>query len=165
MNEEALLTTVAEVGIAIAGFSGIAVVLGHRTDGEWSPQDTFRMRLLLRTSFAAVLFGLLPLALSSTDLPEVSVWTVASGFYLAFIVGGLTTVILWDRGTFTASTEPIGRIYSSVFPALLATELALLVANLVVLRTAWPYLFALLVTLTVSFIQFVRLLRRLWQSP
>jgi hypothetical protein len=55
MAPEDILTTTAEIGIALAGFSGIVAVLGRRAEGAWSGADRVRLAMLLETSFAAVL--------------------------------------------------------------------------------------------------------------
>ena len=36
LNESEILQTFAEVGVAIAGFTGVVFVLGNRATGEWS---------------------------------------------------------------------------------------------------------------------------------
>ena len=165
LNAEAFLTTSAEVGIAIAGFSGIAAVLGRRGEGDWSPQDTNRIRVLLRASFSAVVFSLLPIGLFSAALPERSVWAVASGLYFAFIAFFVAKSFFKERGTLTASTEMIERWYLVFFIATPFIHMALHLLNLIAFRTAWPYLFGLLLTLILAFTQFVRLIRSLWMKP
>jgi hypothetical protein len=60
MEGESLLTVTAEVGIAIAGFSAIAVALRGREE-PWSDADRVRFQMLLRTSLNAVFFSLVPL--------------------------------------------------------------------------------------------------------
>ena len=165
MGAEAFLTTSAEVGIGIAGFAGIAGILGHRNQGIWTRQDVYHMRTLLRASFSAVLLSLLPLALFSTTLSSQTLWTVASGMYTTFlIVVTVTTFRLLREATSydQIRREPFASFTSA---AILITGISLNLVNVAFLRTAWPFLFALLLSLTVAFLQFVLILHSLWQSP
>ena len=164
MSAESFLTSSAEVGIGIAGFAGIAVVLGHRGQGTWTRQDIDRMRLLLRASFAAVLLSLLPLALFSTTLSERILWTVASSIYTVFVIAATFTDIREIRRAIADSIERPKRA-STYFVAISSISISLNLVNVAFLQTAWPYLFALLGSLTFAFIQFVRILHSLWQSP
>jgi len=54
------LRTFAELGIALAGFSGIVAVLGRRSQGEWSSLERARLFALLSTSLGATFFSVLP---------------------------------------------------------------------------------------------------------
>jgi hypothetical protein len=82
MNATDALATIAEIAIAVAGFSGVAAVLGRRSQGEWSPLDVFRLRALLLSSFSIVIFCFLPIVLSLTLLSSSSVWALSSGAWL-----------------------------------------------------------------------------------
>ena len=62
-------------------------------------------------------------------------------------------------------TEPVEKSYVVFLLASMISIIALNVTNFASLRTAWPYLFSLLLTLTIAFLQFVRLLRGLWRRP
>jgi hypothetical protein len=165
MSPEAFLTTCAEIGITLAGFSGIAAVLGRRGQGEWSELDAFRMRLLLRASFGAVVFSLLPIGLAAAGLSEPHVWGAASGLFFVWLAFNVARSIVKERSLLTTASETIERSYLAFFFATPFVNMALHVANLTVLRTAWPYLFGLLLALIVGFAQFVRLLRGLWPQP
>ena len=54
------LEVLAEIAIAIAGFSGVVTALTIHTS-QWSELDKIRLRLLLQASFATAFFSLLPL--------------------------------------------------------------------------------------------------------
>ncbi len=79
MDPQDALTTVAEIAIAIAGFSGVAAVLGRRAEGQWASFDVLRLRLLLRSSFGIVIFCFLPIVLSSASVAAEKVWAPSSG--------------------------------------------------------------------------------------
>ncbi len=60
---EALLTGLSQVGVAIAGFSGIAVVLIARDDIDWLKTKAITIKAMLETSLTVTVFALLPLTL------------------------------------------------------------------------------------------------------
>ena len=60
MEVEATLAVLAEIAIAIAGFSGIVAALSRRTESEWTALDRIRLGMLLQISLVGALFSLLP---------------------------------------------------------------------------------------------------------
>ena len=71
MSEAENLHTVAEVGIALAGFSGVVVALGQRSG---NPAGIGRLWLLLAQALGAVIFAFLPLLLESAGLEPSANW-------------------------------------------------------------------------------------------
>ena len=163
MTPESFLTASAEIGIGIAGFAGIASVLGYEGRDGWKPQNIVRIQLLLRASFGAVLLSLLPIALASAEMSDESLWGSSSAIYAALAAYALVTGLYGLRGGVT-STEPVEPSYIFFLVGSLFAIITLSVANLMLFQTAWPYLFSLLLTLSIAFIQFVRLLRGLWRN-
>ncbi len=49
-----VLTILAEIFVAFAGFTGIVTALGHRSEGKWRPVDVIRFRALLEASLPDV---------------------------------------------------------------------------------------------------------------
>lgn len=72
------LTTLAEVSVAFAGFSGIVTAFRRRSPGEWSDLDRFRFRFMVEFSLATLALSMLPLFLAELGLSEPRAWTVAS---------------------------------------------------------------------------------------
>ena len=114
MDPQDALTTVAEIAIAIAGFSGIAAVLGRRRDGEWAPVDVFRLRLLVRISFATVLFCFLPIILSSASVVPKLTWALSSGTWLVYFGTDIAFGIRNARRMASLTDEPIERRYAAL---------------------------------------------------
>jgi hypothetical protein len=89
------LRTIAEVATAFAGFSGVLVVLGRRTEREWAYAETMSITLLLLYSLGAVLFAFVPLLVEAAGLP---VWRVSAGLFAAFhltvLIGSLRSYLL-----------------------------------------------------------------------
>ena len=80
------LSTIAEVALGLAGFSGVAVVLGRRP-GAFTPGEAGRLVLLLLASLGAMFLALLPLGLAPLDLSPELLWRIASTVLLAFCLG------------------------------------------------------------------------------
>jgi hypothetical protein len=156
MNATDLLATLAELGVALAGFSGIVVVLGARETLEWSSRDRQLLSALLATSGGVILWSILPLLLLVAELPDRTVWLLSSG---SWSIGQFVVLAIRAR---QFSREPETRIQERGF-AMLAfsggiTALAVQLVNLW-LGVAWPHLAAVVWHLALSFLVFVRLLR------
>jgi hypothetical protein len=81
------LRTIAEVATAFAGFSGVVLVLGRRTEREWSYVETATISLLLFFSLGVVFLALVPLLVEAAGVP---VWRISNGlfgiYHLALII-------------------------------------------------------------------------------
>ena len=86
MDHLDLLQTLAEVAVALAGFSGVVTVFGRRHTGEWDPVDRLHLSFMLETSFAVLFLSILPFALLALDLSPRSTWATMSGVFAAFLV-------------------------------------------------------------------------------
>lgn len=160
MAPEDILTTTAEVGIALAGFSGIVAVLGRRAEGAWSGADRVRLTMLLETSFAAVLWSFAPLVLLSAEVAPQRVWLLTSGGYVGYM---LLQFPLRTRQLTSAdradSDVPIRPWYLAFVISGAVAHTLLQLANAAWLRAPWPHIVAVLWALTLGFVMFVRLLR------
>jgi hypothetical protein len=135
MEAEGILTALAEVAIAIAGFSGIVVALKRRGE-PWSESDKTRFSVLLQISLSCVFWSFTPIVLYLVNTSAVSVWGWSTGIWLMFVLGGIVMI------------------------GVLVISVAAQVANVGWLRTSWPHVLAILLSLLLSSILFVRLLRR-----
>ena len=164
MEFESLFTSAIEVGIGIAGFSGIAAVLGRRSAGDWTRADRGRMSILLQTSFATVLLSFLPLLLNGTVADSAILWTICSGIYAAYQTLSVVTRFPKVRELRKEPENEVGDAYFYLALSGIAISVLLQLANVFWLRTGWPYALGVLWTMTFSFTQFVRLMRVLWRS-
>ena len=71
------LLTIAEMAIALAGFS--AVVAAFTIHGELTPIDRSRFVWLFATAFVTGLLAFVPTILSETGLADVALWRASSG--------------------------------------------------------------------------------------
>jgi hypothetical protein len=159
MDAPDALATIAEIAIAIAGFSGVAAVLGRRSQGEWSSIDVFRLRVLLLSSFSIVVLCFLPIVLNLASLTPSLVWPLSSGVCVAMFVLVAAVRTTQIRRLTRTTGDPLERRYAFSLGALFLTMFALHVVNLLLVRGAWPYVAAVVCNLVIPFSFFVRLLR------
>jgi hypothetical protein len=160
MEAEGILTTLAEVAIAIAGFSGIVVAL-DRSEGPWSELDRVRLSMLLQVSISCVFWSLLPIFLNVAEVVPASIWFWSSAMWLVYIF-----VVLGYR--LRRQLPNLGQLDedTSVRPVLafilftVTVSIILQIANVGWLMAPWPYVLAVLEGILVSCLFFVRLLSR-----
>ena len=119
MEAEGILTALAEVSIAIAGFSGIVVAL-DRSDQPWSEADRARLWMLLHTSIACVFWSLFPILLHLAERPPESVWFWSSGAWLVYI--------LFVLGYRFRQRQPLENIEARLVLAFLLVTVAIAIA-------------------------------------
>jgi hypothetical protein len=155
MEAEGILTTLAEVAIAIAGFSGIVVALQNRTV-VWSEMDELRFSMLLQVSFGGVLFSFVPIVLYLMHPSEPFVWRWSSGLWLVYIA--CTTAYRVPQSRIVVSAPGSNAAVRFMF-IVFCTSALLQVANVVWLRVSWPHVVTVMLSLLLAFVLFVRLLR------
>lgn len=158
--------TIAEVAIALAGFSGIVAVLGQRSSGEWSPTERLRLRLLLEASLLVVFLSFLPsLMLRGTSAS--AAWRVSSGVCgLVHLLPMASFFLRWRRlGWQKPLHEPTPPLFFSAAALSLATGgLVIILLQLMLAAGLKPgepsliYEISLLWLLGVGAVQFVYLL-------
>ncbi len=71
-----ILLTIAEIAVALAGFSSIVVMLNARPIKEWDGTDRLNLRLLVQVSALTIVFALFPsILVIAVQAPEL--WTYA----------------------------------------------------------------------------------------
>ena len=85
MEGEAALQILAEVSVALAGFTGVVGAFGDRRS-SWTPFEFLRFRVMLGTSLATLLLSLLPFALYHLHLAPGVIWILCSAAYAAYLV-------------------------------------------------------------------------------
>lgn len=79
MNDEGYLHALVEAGVALAGFSAIALALESRSAQQGEARQKAVVARLVERSLMASLFALLPTLLSGLGLAERILWLIASG--------------------------------------------------------------------------------------
>ncbi len=67
MQPGEVLSTAAQVAVALAGFAGVVVVFRRESVHEWSTLDKFRLRLLLTNSILPLGLCMIALLLLSIE--------------------------------------------------------------------------------------------------
>lgn len=80
MDTQSILTTVAEVSIALAGFTGVVAVLGNRRKNDWTAEERLQLRTLVETSLTALFASFAPSVLYLVVTSEPVVWRSANLF-------------------------------------------------------------------------------------
>ncbi len=160
MEAASTLEVLAEIAIAIAGFSGVVTALTIRTS-QWSELDKVRLRMLLQASFATAFFSLLPLVLLSTTLLNPAIWVITSSTWLIYT--GASTIPTVVRAIRRSDSAPDGleRPIAALVVAVLGSVVVLQLLNVAARRTAWPHLAAMLGGLFGASVSFLRLIQDL----
>lgn len=147
---------VAEIAVAVAGFSGVATALGRRDDATfWSPGRRYFFADLLSQSAIALFFALASLvsihALGATG----TVWGAWGLFWAACAAFGVAQG--YRRAGGLPPARGVERLVGPVVTALFVALVVLQVVNALVWSAFWPVLAALLGNLVFAFVQFTRL--------
>jgi len=159
------LSTVAELAVAFAGFSGIVAALDRREQGSLFPEDRMRFAALIGASLSTTAFALLPFALLEMFSDASHAWAVSSAVYVPYAV---TIIFVLERNLRRARLEdpdlihrvsslPL-RVSSYVgFPLVIVLQLA----NVMFWQKFSPFFAALLWGLAGCAIGFLGLVRSL----
>ena len=85
MDESDILLTIAEVGVALAGFASLAAVLGRRDKHTDPLVNAIRLRGLLDAGLSAMLLAFIGVLFLKIGGPSNWVWRAASAFGLLFV--------------------------------------------------------------------------------
>ena len=152
-----VLTSAIEVGIAIAGFTGIVIALSKRDAG--ADARALLVSILLLTSIGSVSFSFLPMLLSLAGLEDSTVWCVSSSAFLVYIAGVFTY-----RSRQIGSVRPRSSAPVMVGGSLFIAGVLLQIPNAFAWRAAWPYLVLIVAYVLYSFSVFVTLIWDVWRD-
>jgi len=154
LAESDAFQSLAEFGIALAGFTSIVIVFGQR-DGEFHPADRFRVFTALVLSLGAAFLALVPVGLDLVGVPSAAVWRASSlvlvvylGWYsvIAEIRPAAARIVLSSRLRNLFRTLRLAAIVSSILNA----------SGVFFSPQAGVYFFAVLCPLAIGAIVFVR---------
>ena len=161
------LELIAELAVALLGFSGVVAVLGRRASGEWSAVDSQRFSGMITQSVTVLAMTLIPLPFyyAGFDSHELWGWASAICAVLSILV---TLTSQASQGSFRPSIlRPMWQDETVNRPALLYLVFVYWVAPAILLlnsfglvfdRTFTPFLVAVLLHFAIPVILFVRLL-------
>jgi hypothetical protein len=152
------LSVFAEVSVALAGFSGIAIAFGRPSAGKSSQLESRRLFNLFTFSGFVSIISLLGISLIHVDFVDDSLlWRTGSS---VLVILGIPWLIRDWRKINRLSPEerlhvPNGVVYP--FTVLAVAAICLQVANAIKLGAAWPFLVALVLLIAFTFQQFILL--------
>jgi hypothetical protein len=157
MTASDALTTIAEVAVALVGFSGLVAALLGRAAGTWDTRDVAAFWQIIGFSAAALLFALLPFPLHFLGLSEAAVWlwlsAVLAVLSLAWALAALLVPVRLARRGLTMRF-PRGSRVVPLFAFALSLVLFLNSADLLISRGPGVYLLALTSYLAMSLLYF-----------
>jgi cation transport ATPase len=165
VDDSSILTTAVEVAIAIAGFSGIVVVLGPRHARDWPETGRLLLSALLLMAIAVVAFGFLPLLLEAAGVSE-RLWPIASALHAVYLLC-VTAYRLRERMRLPPGQRRIttqAPVAGAALAVAVVGAFALQLANVFWLQASWPYLAAIVLMVLGALGVFAALLWGLWAA-
>jgi hypothetical protein len=89
MPESGILIGMAQICVALAGFTSIVAAMGNRDKGEWRKIDLYRFDNLLQTSLMGVVLGVCPIIFYKMGAAENIAWQLTAAAAAAYFVIGL----------------------------------------------------------------------------
>ena len=105
------LTTIAEIAVALIGFSGVVTILGRRHKGRWQSDELLQLRTLVEPSICALFGALLPGTLVLIVDNSGLLWRLSNAILGLFVLIALVLFLLRTR---TATTSLGQRILTVV---------------------------------------------------
>ena len=81
-----VLIVIAEISVALVGFSGIIAVFRQRGISSWPPHIAYRFLFMCQNAFAAMAFALLPFLLYYTSRLSEATWELSSALFAVSLV-------------------------------------------------------------------------------
>ena len=158
---ESALTVTAEVGIGIAGFSGLFAAIARRSPENWGATEQVSLEVLLLASGSAIFASLLPFLLLEAGISSSACWAIGSTLYGSWLAG-----ILVMRARQRGSLDD-GPLHWELLVryAVGCAVVILHVTNSVIIQSPWPYMVGIYFQLLVSFLAFRQLLHGAFKPP
>ena len=163
MDFSEVLVGLAEISVALAGFTGVVVVFGSGSSGRWLPGDRLRMGFLLEASLTAGGFALLALVLYSSLQSAGNAWALVSGLWALYMVYSLYASHRRIEENLEHHQD-IDKTANHIVFALFSSLIVLQLINVVLWREFAPVLAALVLNLVGAAMQFARLIRSVFQE-
>ena len=153
MEAEGSLQTLAEVSVALAGFSSLLVVLRRGPAGALSEGEGTDLFVVVGGNLLVLVYSLLPLSLHYLGASESSTWRIASALLAAALLLGYVAIVRLYAGLLRSGTQgsfPRVSRMAVHTPIIVVIFLIVICTGLFGDRTAGAYLLALLLLLSVS---------------
>lgn len=152
------LAILAEVSVALAGFSGIVVAFGRRTQKPLSKLEIRRLFNLFTLSGTALILSLLSTAILHVEsMSQSLLWSLGSGATVLLMGPWLVRDVIKVYRFDAQERQAINFAVIIIFSLLAAVTLVLQFANCLWMGQAWPFFIGLVVIVGGAFQQFVLL--------
>ena len=152
ISEEFLLA-IAQIAIALIGFSGVVAALDRRGERDWTSAELLQLRTLVEPSIVAFAAAFIPFGLSLLDLENDALWRVSNGIILSLhaIFNGLF---------FLRRVRGGGHVGQNLIQIVAFMVYALLLASVLNITSyhQFAFLIGLLLGISVSVVNFYLLL-------
>jgi hypothetical protein len=151
----------AEVAIALAGFSGVAAAFRVREAYTWSATERRILWLLIGDSLLVLFFSLIPVALALSDLSQTMIWSICNATLGSwFIIGDILAIRgeLRDRKVHQLVTVPLITpiLYTiTVVAFIIGITLWLSALDFIVPRGQAMYVIGLIILLAFAAVEFL----------
>lgn len=138
MEIQDAVLTIAEIAVALAGFTGIVIIFGGRKD-HWSQEEVLRLRTLLRSSLSALFLSFVPVVALNLELASVGAWELSAlviGSFMAvnlvvFALRGRRSTLHWtQRAYYLVGWLVAGALFTASVGVLPKPEVAVLLGLL-----------------------------------
>ena len=161
LEPDQALQTIAEVGVALAGFASLVAVFRRRQEEIWAPRALAGLRFMIELSLCAVLFAIFPFCLVALGLSADDTWLVSC--LLLALAYGVLLHLNFSRSREISTQgighrQPIQATAGLLLGALLAVLLLLSAFDLWIPRGPSIFLLALfflLIAVANQFLNFV----------
>jgi hypothetical protein len=152
------LSVFAEISVALAGFSGIAIAFGRPAAGALSQLESRRLFNLFTFSGFVLIISLIGISLFHIDsVNENLLWR--GGSSVLVILGTPWLIRDWKKINRLSPEERVHVPNNVIYPftAMAVIVISLQVANAIKLGAAWPFFLALVLLVAFTFQQFILL--------
>ncbi|NKC00331.1 MAG: hypothetical protein GKR90_17845 [Pseudomonadales bacterium] len=154
------LTLIAEVSVAIIGFSGIVIAVGNRSRTVLTALELRRLSNLFAFSGLALTLSLVWMSIG--HLPQISqevLWSVGSLVVLVLATPWLIRDVIRVRNLSTKEREEVSNPLVATFIGIAGVLLLVQIANIAIWQSSWPFLLALVLNIVGALQQFILLIR------
>jgi hypothetical protein len=153
METEGSLQTLAEVSVALAGFSSLLVVLRRGPAGALSEGEGTDLFVVVGGNLLVLMYSLLPLSLHHLGASEPFTWRIASALLAAALLAGYVAILRLYSGLLGADTQSLFPRLARVAvhtPIIVVIFLVIICMGLFGNRASGAYLLALILLLSAS---------------
>jgi hypothetical protein len=159
MEPGEILSTAAQIAVALAGFAGVVVVFRRESVHEWPALDKYRLRLLLSNSVVPLVLCIIGLLLLGIKPAPSGIWRWCSG--VAFCVISpwvITATAVFHRFKLYRSQGARANFMSYLFTTLWVAIILLQLYNAALLAAFWPFFAGIVLPLVAAILQFARMI-------